>query len=42
MWLVEFPNTISQFGHLLKRKGTAFNIGDCWVNEYEIVLNNSK
>jgi len=38
MWFNEFPDTLYQYGYKLKRKGAAFEIGNCIVNEYERVL----
>lgn len=35
MWLESFPETLTQFGYNLIKKGKMFNIGDCWVCEYE-------
>jgi len=38
MWMEEFPDTLSQFGRTLVKKGDEFLIGGCFVNEYEIVV----
>jgi len=37
MWLKSFPDTIIQFNHKLKRKGSEFFLGNCCLNEYVIV-----
>ena len=37
MWMDTFPDTLYQFGRILVRKGDSFYIGQCWVNQYEIV-----
>lgn len=36
MWMEEFPDTLSQFGRTLVKKGDEFLIGGCFVNEYRI------
>jgi len=36
-WLDTFPDTIVQFGHILKKKGSAFHLADAWLNRYEVV-----
>ena len=36
-WLESFPDSIVQFGYLLKKKGPAFHIADAWLNRYEVV-----
>lgn len=34
MWLDSFPDTITQFGHLLIKDGQPFIMGDCELNKY--------
>jgi hypothetical protein len=36
-WMDSFPDTLRQFGRTLARQGGKFYIGECWVNQYEIV-----
>lgn len=37
MWLDNFPDTLSQFGHILVREGEPFTIAGCTVNQYVVV-----
>ncbi|MEO7081240.1 MAG: hypothetical protein ABIY71_06915, partial [Flavobacteriales bacterium] len=37
MWLDSFPDTLSQFGHVLVREGESFTIAGCTVNQYVVV-----
>ncbi|MGD0710465.1 MAG: hypothetical protein ABR968_04730 [Bacteroidales bacterium] len=37
MWLSSFPDSLTQFGRLLIKDGTEFNIGDCDVCKYRKV-----
>lgn len=36
-WLETFPDSLVQFGCVLKRKGPAIHIADAWLNRYEVV-----
>lgn len=36
-WLNEFPDTIVQFGVMLKKTGTSFHIADAWLNQYKVL-----
>ena len=35
-WMDTFPDTMHQFGRKLTKKGNAFYMGNCWVNEYQV------
>ncbi len=35
MWLETFPDTLKQFGYVLKKDGESFRIGGCNVNKYK-------
>lgn len=35
-WLEAFPDTIIQFGRVLKRQGRTIHIADAWMNRYVI------
>ncbi len=37
MWLDSFPDTLLQFDRKLKRKGDQFFLGNCCINEYELI-----
>jgi hypothetical protein len=37
MWMDKFPDSISQYGYLLRRKGDSINLANCMINEYERV-----
>lgn len=37
MWLDSFPEFMYQHGYKLKIKGESFNLGNCCLNEYEII-----
>ena len=34
MWMDSFPDTLSQFGHVLVREGRPFTIANCTVSQY--------
>jgi len=36
MWMAEFPDSLSQFGHKLYKDGKEFNMGDCSVCSYTL------
>jgi hypothetical protein len=40
MWLKNFPDTLFQFGYILKKNGEPFRLGDCDVNKYEKIKRN--
>lgn len=42
MWMTEFPDTLVQFGHVLRRSGEPFRLGDCDVCKYDEVRNNKQ
>jgi hypothetical protein len=42
MWMEEFPDTLSQFGRTLVKKGDEFLIGGCFVNEYKVVSTDAR
>lgn len=37
MWMKDFPDTLFQFGYMLKKSGNSFRLGDCDVNKYDKV-----
>jgi len=37
MWMEEFPDSLMQYGYLLKRKGDPMNLANCAISEYERV-----
>jgi len=37
-WMDSFPDTITQFGHILSRKGSEFFLGNAYLCQYERVL----
>jgi len=39
-WMNSFPDTITQFGHILSRKGSEFHLGDLYLCQYERVYYN--
>jgi hypothetical protein len=39
-WMKSFPDTITQFGHILSRKGSEFHLGDLYLCQYERVYYN--
>ena len=42
MWMEEFPDTLSQFGRTIVKKGDEFLIGGCFVNEYKVVSTDAR
>lgn len=40
MWMEEFPDTMIQFGYMLKKKGDPFMLGGCYVNKYDKIKRN--
>lgn len=34
MWMKSFPDTLNQFGYVLVKRDSSFNLGDCIVNKY--------
>jgi len=36
-WLDSFPDTIIQFGRILRKKGNTIHIADAWMNRYEVI-----
>ena len=40
MWMNEFPDTLFQFGYILKKNGDSFKLGDCDVNKYDKIKRN--
>ncbi len=40
MWMKDFPDTLFQYGYVLKRSGNSFRLGDCDVNKYVKIKRN--
>ena len=36
-WLESFPDSIVQFGRVLKKRGNSIHLADSWLNRYEVV-----
>jgi hypothetical protein len=39
MWLDSFPDTLNQFGRTLIKVDSSFNMGNCEVNQYKVIVN---